>query len=200
MQLCFPRFVPHPSILQCPPSPPCPVIHQPLFAHFFAELRGQVESREAIEETCRALDAMGVPKEVGVWAMIETPMGILRAEDICKAGQDRLDTVVMGTSDLTKDLRGKHVRGRQPLLYSLEHVLLCARAYGVVALDGVCLDLDNPDELEAQLTQAYNMGFDGKTLIHPKQVEPANRIFAPTSSLVETSKVGCTDIYEGIYD
>jgi citrate lyase subunit beta/citryl-CoA lyase len=55
-------------------------------------------------------------------------------------------------------------------VYSLSHVLMCARAHGLVALDGVCLDLDNPDELEAQLNQAVNMGFDGKTLIHPKQV------------------------------
>jgi len=148
----------------------------------------KVESGKTVDDTIRAMDDMGVPKEVGVWAMIETPMGILRAEEIVQAGQTRLEAVVMGTSDLTKDLGGKHMPGRVPLIYALEHVLMCARAYGVMAMDGVCLDLFDQTELEQQCRQAAEMGFDGKTLIHPKQVEPANRNFAPTEGQVETSK------------
>ena len=86
----------------------------------------------------------------------------------------------MGTSDLTKDLRARHRRDRLPLLTSLELCVLAARAAAVAALDGVHLDLDDDTGFEAACRQAADLGFDGKTLIHPKQIAKANEIFAPS--------------------
>lgn len=130
----------------------------------------QVQSGDTINDVCKAMDQMGAPKHIGMWAMIETPLGVLRAEEIARAGMSRMEVMVMGTSDLTKDLRGKHVPSRMPLMYALSHCLMCSRAYSVMALDGVCLDLHDSDEMELQCRTASEMGFDGKTLIHPSQV------------------------------
>ncbi len=112
------------------------------------------------------------------WVMLETPRGILRAEEIA-VSHDRLTTLVIGTNDLIKDLRARHVPGREPVLAALSRALLVARAYGLNILDGVYGDFKDAAGFQAECEQARNMGFDGKTLIHPSQVETANRIFAP---------------------
>jgi citrate lyase subunit beta/citryl-CoA lyase len=119
--------------------------------------------------------------------MLETPRGILAAAAIA-AASPRVAALVMGTSDLTKDLHARHTRGRLPLLTSLELCVLAARAAGVAALDGVHLDLDDDTGFEAACRQAADLGFDGKTLIHPKTIARANEIFAPAAADVDWAR------------
>jgi citrate lyase subunit beta/citryl-CoA lyase len=119
--------------------------------------------------------------------MLETPRGILDAAAIATASP-RVGALVMGTSDLTKGLHARHTRDRAPLLLSLELCVLAARAAGVAALDGVHLDLDDTVGFEAACRQAADLGFDGKTLIHPKTIATANEIFAPTAADVEWAR------------
>ncbi|MET0270093.1 MAG: CoA ester lyase [Sphingomonas sp.] len=113
-----------------------------------------------------------------LWCMIETPLGVLRAADIA-AGSDRLAGFVAGTNDLAKDLHARHVPARTPLLAALSLILLAARAHGLAALDGVHLTLDDAEGFEASCRQGVELGYDGKTLVHPATIEPANRIFGP---------------------
>ena len=120
----------------------------------------------------------GAPEHMALWCMLETPRGILRAEDI--ATSPRVAALVMGTSDLTKELHARHTRERLPMLPSLGWCLLVGRAYGLTVLDGVHLDLNDDEGFEYACRQAADMGFDGKTLIHPKTIAAANRIFAPS--------------------
>jgi len=130
----------------------------------------------AIEQ---ALAAAGAPAGLTLWCMIETPRGVLAAPEIASASP-RLACLVLGTSDLVKDLGARHTPGRLEVAASLGLVLLAARAHGLAALDGVHLDLDDEAGLEAACRQGRDMGFDGKTLIHPRQLEAANRAFAPS--------------------
>jgi citrate lyase subunit beta/citryl-CoA lyase len=139
------------------------------------ESAGQVQDAEAI------LREAGAPSDLAIWCMMETPRGILRAEDIC-AASPRLAGLVMGTSDLAKDLHAAHTRLRLPMLVSLGHCLLAARAFDLAILDGVHLDLDDELGFAEACRQGVELGFDGKTLIHPKTIEAANRIFAPSDS------------------
>ncbi len=113
-----------------------------------------------------------------IWCMIETPLGVLRAAGIA-AANDRLTGFVVGTNDLTKDLRARHVPDRTPLLTALSLILLAARAYGLAAIDGVHLHLDDAEGFEASCRQGVELGFDGKSLVHPNSIEPANRVFGP---------------------
>ena len=122
-----------------------------------------------------------------LWCMIETPLGILRAADIA-AASDRLAGFVAGTNDLTKDLRARHVPDRAPLLTALSLLLLAARAHGLAALDGVHLALDDLAGFEASCRQGVELGFDGKTLVHPSTIEAANRIFAPAAAEVARAR------------
>jgi citrate lyase subunit beta/citryl-CoA lyase len=143
-----------------------------------AVLLPKVESAEAVHEVMGVLDAAGAPAGLALWCMLETPRGILRAEAIATAGR-RVGALVMGTSDLTKDLRARHTPDRAPLLTSLGLCVLAARAHGLAALDGVHLDLDDDAGFLAACRQAAAMGFDGKTLIHPKTIDGANDAFSP---------------------
>ena len=119
--------------------------------------------------------------------MMETPKGILHAEEIA-AASPRVACLVLGTSDLAKDLTARHTAMRLPMLTSLSICLLAARAYGLAVLDGVHLDLADDAGFEAACRQGVELGFDGKTLIHPKTLEPANRIFGPTVEEVAWSR------------
>jgi citrate lyase subunit beta/citryl-CoA lyase len=114
----------------------------------------KVEGRAAVERARALLAKHKAPPELAIWSMIETPLGVLRAEEICIAGKgtgsttpNPMNAVIMGTSDLTKELRAEHTTCRSALTTSLQLVLLAARAYGMLALDGVHLDLKNTDEL-----------------------------------------------------
>ncbi|WP_018684051.1 HpcH/HpaI aldolase/citrate lyase family protein [Actinokineospora enzanensis] len=116
-----------------------------------------------------------------IWAMLETPTAMLHAHEIASAS-DRLTVLVLGTNDLAKELHAEFIPGRAPLLTSLSLALLGARAAGKVILDGVYNDVKDLDGFAEECTQARQFGFDGKTLIHPSQLEPCNRIFAPSAA------------------
>jgi citrate lyase subunit beta/citryl-CoA lyase len=136
-----------------------------------------------VRQILSLLVAQGAPEHLALWCMLETPRGMLRAEDIATASP-RVATLVMGTSDLTKELRANTTRERLPLLPSLGLGLLVGRAYGLAVLDGVHLDLEDEEGFTYARRQAADMGFDGKTLIHPKTIATANAVFAPSSGAV----------------
>jgi len=144
-----------------------------------AILLPKVESGAAVHEVLGALDAAGAPGGLALWCMLETPRGVLSAEVIA-AASPRVAALVMGTSDLTKDLRARHTPDRLPLVTSLGLCVLAARAHGLAALDGVHLDLDDEAGFLFACRQAAAMGFDGKTLIHPKTIAGANDAFSPS--------------------
>ena len=146
----------------------------------------KVESAKMLEEVDQILADAGAPENLWLWAMIETPKGVLRVEEI--AAHSKLTVLVMGTSDLAVDLTANHTPERIPFLTSFGLVLLAARAHGRNVLDGVHLNLTDDKEFEAHCRQAVDMGFDGKTLIHPKQVAPANAWFGPDPKAVENAE------------
>jgi citrate lyase subunit beta/citryl-CoA lyase len=143
----------------------------------------KVESADAVRLAVTALDNLGAPPSLAVWCMMETPLGMLHAEAIA-AASPRVAGLVMGTSDLAKELHAAHTRDRLPMLTSLGLCLLAARAYGLAILDGVHLDLADDESFAASCRQGRELGFDGKTLIHPKTIEAANRVFAPSEDEV----------------
>ena len=118
-----------------------------------------------------------------IWAMVETPDAIFDARAIAQF--DRVNVLVLGTNDLVKELHASHVPGRQPLLPHLATALLAARSAGKAILDGVYNDVKDPDGFLAECQQGAQMGFDGKTLIHPSQVEPANDTWAPSADEID---------------
>ncbi|HUC11053.1 MAG TPA: CoA ester lyase [Stellaceae bacterium] len=148
-----------------------------------AVLLPKVETVDQVRAAVSRLDGLGAPKTLSVWCMLETPRGILAAPAIA-AASPRLAVLVAGTSDLTKDLHALHTRDRAPVMPALGLVLLAARANGLGALDGVHLDLADEAGFVEMCRQGRALGFDGKTLIHPKQIGPANAAFAPTSAEV----------------
>ena len=147
----------------------------------------KVDSADAVLQLVAAMAGNGAPEHTKLWAMVETPYAMLHAEEIA-AASDRLTVLVMGTNDLAKELYAEHVPGRQPLLTGLSLALLAARATGKAILDGVYNDVKNTDGFLAECQQGREMGFDGKTLIHPGQVEGANEAFAPSEQAVEDAR------------
>lgn len=146
----------------------------------------KVSGPEALGEIASRLEAAGAPDHTRIWAMVETPTAIFRAREI--AGFDRVAVLVMGTNDLAKELRAQLVPGRAPLLPHLSTALLAAREAGKVILDGVYNDVRDAEGFEAEARQGFELGFDGKTLVHPSQVEPTNRIWAPSDDEVEHAR------------
>ena len=147
----------------------------------------KVESAAAVRAAEDALVAGGAPEDLALWCMIETPRGVLAAAEIGGASP-RVACLVAGTSDLVKDLHARHTAGRAEVLTALSLVVLAARAHGLAALDGVHLDLDDEAGLEAACAQGRDLGFDGKTLVHPRQIEAANRAFAPSAAEVDAAR------------
>lgn len=143
----------------------------------------KVGSVEYLDRVSALLDAAGAPESVRIWAMIETPTAIFDVRAI--AAHPRVAVLVMGTNDLAKELRAPLVSGRHPLVPHLATALLAAREAGKVIVDGVYNDVKDPDGFAAECRQGQEMGFDGKTLIHPSQVEPANEIWAPSAADIE---------------
>jgi citrate lyase subunit beta / citryl-CoA lyase len=152
-----------------------------------AVLVPKVENPDLVALTVSLLDGFGAPERLSVWCMLETPRGILYAREIA-AASPRLAALVLGTSDLTKDLHAFPTRDRLPLVTSLSLAVLAARAHGLAVLDGVHLDLTDDEGFAAACRQGRELGFDGKTLIHPKQIAAANAAFAPTPEEVEWSR------------
>ena len=138
----------------------------------------KVASVAYVDEISAHLDAAGAPATMGIWAMIETPTAIFDVRAI--AAHPRVAVLVMGTNDLARELRAALVPGRQPLLPHLATALAAAREAGKVILDGVYNDVNDLDGFRAECIQGAQMGFDGKTLIHPGQVDIANDVWAPT--------------------
>ncbi len=147
----------------------------------------KVGSAKQVKALVAAMEAYGAPEHTRLWAMVETPEAILRVRKIARAS-DRLALLVMGTNDLVKELRAEHVPGRAPLLTSLTLALLAAREAGVAILDGVYNDVRDADGFRAECVQGRDLGFDGKTLIHPGQVEPCNEVFSPSEEAVEEAR------------
>ena len=147
----------------------------------------KVNSADAVLHLVEAMAGFDAPDHTALWAMVETPAAMLHAEEIASASE-RLTVLVMGTNDLAKELYAAHVPGRHPLLPGLGLALLAARATGTAILDGVFNDVSDLDGFLAECRQGREMGFDGKTLIHPTQVEGANAAYAPSEQEVEDAR------------
>jgi len=151
----------------------------------------KVSSPRQLQDLAARLVDMGTDPHVRVWAMMETPLAVLNVRDVAAAALDsetRLAGFVMGTNDLAKDTRARLVPGRAPMVPWLMNCIAAARAYGLDILDGVYNDLDNADGFAEECRQARDLGFDGKTLIHPRQIEPCNEAFSPTPEEVEAAR------------
>ncbi len=125
--------------------------------------------------------------ETRLWAMMETPLGILNAREIA-ASTPKLEGFVMGTNDLVKELFASHTLNRAPVMTALSLCLLAARAHGLVCIDGVYNAFKDEDGLRAECRQGLEMGFDGKTLIHPAQISVTNEVFAPDAAALELAQ------------
>jgi len=147
----------------------------------------KVESPEAVQAAAAALDEAGAPADLPIWIMPETPRGILHIDSIA-GSHPRLAVIVMGTSDLAKELRVPHTAERTGLLTALSLCVMAARAHGLEILDGVHLDLSDAAGFRAACERGRELGFDGKTLIHPKQLEAANQVFAPTAQSLANAR------------
>lgn len=133
-----------------------------------------------------AMSRAGAPAEMGLWVMIEMPKAILNIQDIAEAvGRTRMTTFVMGTNDLAKEYRARMTPDRLAFQTALGMSMAAARAYNIVAIDGVYNDIKNEQGLIDECEQGRDLGFDGKTLIHPSQLDTANRVFAPSPHDVE---------------
>jgi citrate lyase subunit beta/citryl-CoA lyase len=139
----------------------------------------KVDTGAQVEALAAALDAFGAPDSLQLWAMIETPRAFLRVEEIVSASE-RLAALVIGTNDLVNELHALHLPGRAPVMPALALAVLGARATGKVILDGVFNDIKDEDGFRAEARQGREMGFDGKTLIHPSQIGPTNEVFGPS--------------------
>lgn len=152
-----------------------------------AILLPKIESAHQIETAVAVMNILGAPQKMKIWCMIETPRGILRAEEIADSSP-RVACLVLGTSDLAKDMNAQHTPARLPFLSSLSHCVLAARAAGIAVLDGVHLDLADDAGFEQACIQGKELGMDGKTLIHPKTLATANRVFAPSADDVSFAR------------
>lgn len=146
----------------------------------------KVESAVQVEEIIAAVDSAGGGK-LPLWVMIETPKGVLDVREVA-AASERVGCLVMGTSDLVKELRAQHTPSRSNLAFALQQCVLAAREADIDVLDGVHLDFRNPDSFREACEQGRAMGFDGKTLIHPSQVEYANAVFGYGQDEIEDAR------------
>jgi len=142
----------------------------------------KVQNPETLKRIGQKLDGLWADPKTRIWAMIETPLAILHCEAIAAAAHDpqtRLACFVMGTNDLAKETRARFLPGRAPMLPWLTIAVLAARAHGLDIVDGVYNDIRDEEGYAAECAQGRDLGFDGKSLIHPSQVDGANAVFAP---------------------
>ncbi|MGO4706642.1 CoA ester lyase [Microvirga sp. 2MCAF38] len=152
----------------------------------------KVSSPEALVAVGLRLRRLGLSETTKLWVMIETPLAVLQAKEIASTALDvdtRLECFVLGTNDLAKETRARFVPGRAPMLPWLMNTLAAARAYGLDVIDGVYNNLSDESGFRAECEQGRDLGFDGKTLIHPNQVVAANEIFAPTLEEIERAEI-----------
>ncbi|MFG1426134.1 HpcH/HpaI aldolase/citrate lyase family protein [Roseixanthobacter glucoisosaccharinicivorans] len=166
-----------------------------------AILLPKVQDPEQLQVVGARLKALGVPDETRVWAMIETPLAIFALKEIAEAARDpltRLDVFVLGTNDLAKETRAALVPGRAPMYGWLMMAVAAAHAYGIDVLDGVWNQFQDMDGFLAECAQGFEMGMDGKTLIHPTQIEPCNTAFSPPEAEVARARaiIGVFDLPE----
>ena len=143
-----------------------------------AVLIPKIETARDVMDAVAALESVGCPESVDLWIMAETPLCILNIAEVAGA-HSRLRGLVMGTSDLSKDTRVRHTADRLGFIAALNLCVYAARAHGLDVIDGVELDLEDEAALARACAQGRELGFDGKTLIHPKQIDAANKAFAP---------------------
>jgi citrate lyase subunit beta / citryl-CoA lyase len=149
----------------------------------------KIDSAADIKAADALLTEAGAPDSTAIWAMIETPKAILNIQKIAKAAKrTRLAVFVMGVNDLAKDMRAAQTQDRTAFLAPLTMAVIAARAYGITPIDGVYNDIPNTEGFEAICRQGLALGFDGKTLIHPSQIDACNAIFAPTEEEVAWSR------------
>lgn len=151
-----------------------------------AMLFPKVETVAQVGEIVARIDAAG-GAELAVWIMIETPRGVQNVESLA-ASSERVTVLAMGTSDLVKELRGRHRADRAGVTYALQRCVIAARAAGKEILDGVHLDFRDADSFRAACEQGRDLGFDGKTLIHPSQVAVANAVFGPSEDEIDFAR------------
>ena len=144
----------------------------------------KINDAATVQGLVAAMDKAGAPASMALWCMMETPIGILNAQSI-GAASDRVAVWVMGTNDIAKDTGAHHTPMRLPMVTALGICMLAARAYGIQILDGVYNDIKDEDGFRDICQQGLEMGFDGKTLIHPSQVAPCNEVFSPTEAQLE---------------
>lgn len=147
----------------------------------------KTESKAQVQALGHTMDRLGYAPDVALWLMAETPTGVLHLQEWA-AAHPRVSTLVMGTSDLSKCLRTPPHPQRIGLLWALSQAVMVARAAGLTVLDGVYLDLHNAAGFDAECAQGRALGFDGKTLIHPNQIEAAHRHFSPTEEDIQRAQ------------
>ncbi|MEO0357860.1 MAG: CoA ester lyase, partial [Pseudomonadota bacterium] len=146
----------------------------------------KVNSAADVEDLCARMDDLDGFADTKIWAMMETPDGILNAAAIAKA--PRMAGMVMGTNDLAKDLGARFDPDRMPMIAALGMCVLAAKSAGIVVVDGVYNAFRDEEGLQKEASQGRDMGFDGKTLIHPAQVAIANSVFAPSDDDVDLAR------------
>lgn len=152
-----------------------------------AVLLSKVESEAEPRKAEAMLISGGAPLDLGIWCMVETARAVLHAEAIA-AATPRLKAFVMGTADLSKEIRAEETPLREPMTTALGLCILAARAYGLAVLDGVYFDITDTAGFERSCRQGRMLGFDGKTLIHPSTIAVANRIFAPDDAAIAQAR------------
>jgi citrate lyase subunit beta/citryl-CoA lyase len=146
----------------------------------------KVGSVAYLDDICGRLDGAGAPPEMTVWAMVETPTAIFDCRAI--AAHPRVSVLVMGTNDLARELRAPLTAGRRALLSHLATAILAAREAGKAILDGVFNDVTDLEAFTDECRQGVELGFDGKTLIHPGQIDIANTVWSPSADEVEHAR------------
>ena len=147
----------------------------------------KVDSAASVKEAEALMIASKAPNEMSIWTMMETPLGVLHSEEIAFSST-RMAGFILGTSDLAKNLHCSHTRDRLPMNTTLGLCILAARAAGIAIVDGVHLDLSDDSGFEYSCRQGLEMGFDGKTLIHPKTIDMANSIYSPSEDDLKWSQ------------
>ncbi|MDJ0927101.1 MAG: CoA ester lyase [Gammaproteobacteria bacterium] len=152
-----------------------------------AVLLPKISAPDQVARAAATLRAHGAPDSLDLWIMAETAAGILAMDDIAVA-DPAIRVVVMGTADLAKELRLEADAARTGLLPALSHCVLAARAHGLDILDGVFVDLADPAAFRKSCEQGKALGFDGKTLVHPAQIDAANAVFGVSAEAVERAR------------
>jgi citrate lyase subunit beta / citryl-CoA lyase len=149
-----------------------------------AVLLPKIETLSDVRQATAALATTG--PNIPLWAMIETPRALLNLQEIAASGL--IAALVFGAEDLMKDLRGRAMPGRENLFWAMSQLVMIARCYDLIALDGVFVNLSDNEGFERSCAQARDFGFDGKTLVHPSQIAPAQAAFRPSTKEVERAR------------